>query len=398
MEPRPGSDPDLEAAAGPDPAPAAAPPPDLEPLLEDCRRSLERGDYGQVLRRLEPLVASAPPTTLIGGELQLLMATAWMGQGNSARAIACCHQLKRCRDARLRAQAKDLLAILEAPALERPREWSITLPELSAMEGVQGRMTQIASRRRSRTPDTPPPPPVGPTRANVGFALLVAVLMLVAVLLGGCMQVRTDLHLAGPGRVQVGYVLRADGSRATPWQRQFGEQLAGAGFRLQGSRGGTTSADPLQLWRSPTLPAASALGRLSTDLGHAARLAGLELAPPRLELRERNLLLGVRQTLTMELDLTPLAGAAGLDLAVRVDPVSARAVRQASPLPALAVTGKRAVDWPLQPGALNRLELHCWRWSPLGLGAVLVGLLLGLALALQTLRRAIAPPLPELPA
>ncbi len=387
---------DFGAGAHPDPAPGAEAAA-LEPVLSECRLGLERGDYGQVLRTLEPLVAAYPPATLLGGELQLLMVTAWMGQGNTARAIACCHQLKRCSNAQLRAQARELLAVLEAPALERPREWSITLPELSDAEVVEGRMRQMVSRRRSSKPPPPPPPPVGPTKANVGFVLVVAALMLVAVLLGGCVQVRSEIHLAAPGRIELGYGLQAQGSRATPWQQQFGDFLASEGFRRQGPRRSGAGA-PDQQWHSPVLPAATALERLGGDLEQAARFAGMKLPAPELRLRERNVLIGVRQTLMLELDLTPLAGVSGLDLAVDVDPVSSRAVRQASPLAAQPMPGRQAVRWPLQPGARNRLELRCWRWSALGLGGVAVVLVLALVLALQTLRRSIVPPLPELPA
>ena len=385
-------------ALAPDPSSDPGGQPALEPLLEECRRGLERGDYGQVLRTLEPLAAAHPPATGPGAEIQMLMVTAWMGQGNTARAIACCHQLKRSSNAQLRTQARELLAVLEAPALERPREWSITLPELSDAEVVEGRMRQMVTRRRSKKPPPPPPPPVGPTKANVGFALVVAALMLVAVLLSGCVQVRSEIHFAAPGRLQLGYALASEGVRPTPWQQQFGDYLSGQGFRREGSRRSAARA-PQQHWRSAVLPADEALARLASDLEQAARLGGLAVPPPVLTLQERNLVLGVRQTLAIQLDLTPLEGVSGLDLALDLDPVSLRSVRQATPLPAQPLPARhQAVRWPLQPGALNQLDLRCWRWSPLGLGAVAVGLALGLALALQTLRRSIAPPLPELPA
>ena len=372
---------------------------DLAQVLVECRRNLERGDYGQVLRTLEPLVAPFPPTTPEGAELQMLMATAWMGQGNSARAIACCHQLKRSGNAQLRAQARELLAVLEAPALERPREWSITLPELRDAEALQGRLRQMTSRRRSHKPPPPPPPPVGPTQAPLGFALAVVALTLLAVLLGGCVQVRNEIHFAAPGRLQLGYALSSDGHRATPWQRQFGEVLAGDGFRRVGPTSSLSVQAPQQRWRSPVLPASAALSQLGADLAVAARLGGLELSAPQVQFQERNLLLGVRQSLAIQLDLTPLAGVNGLDLALDLEPVSVRAVRQAAPLAAQRLhTRQPVVRWPLQPGAVNQLQLRCWRWSPLGLGAAGVALVLALVLALQTVRRSIAPPLPQLPA
>ena len=390
MEGGAGSDPDARADKG------SSDP--LEASLLACQRWLEQGDYGRVVRTLEPLVAGHPAGSAVGGQLQLLLATAWMGQGNSARAIACCHQLKRCADAQLRAQARDLLGVLEAPALERPREWSITLPELVDAEAVQGRLTGLASgRRRPAQPPLQAPPPVGPTRANLGFMLAAAALMLLTVLLAGCMEVRGELHLSAPGRVELGVTLHADGPQPTPWQHRFGAYLAGRGLRPMAPRSPTLTGVE-QRWRSAPLPAGAALEAFAADLAQAARLAGLDLPRPRLELRERNVLVGVWQTLAIDLDLSPLAGVRGVDLAMDVDPVSLAAVRQADPIAARPLPGQRAVRWPLQPGALNHLELHCWRWSPLGLGALLIALALAIALALQNLRRRLVPPLPQLPA
>jgi hypothetical protein len=72
-------------------------------------------------------------------------------------------------------------------------------------------------------------------------------------------------------------------------------------------------------------------------------------------------------------------------------------VRLADPGPVQAEAGGR-LRWPLRIGGLNRLEIRCWRWSPLGLGGVAVALLLPLVLGLQRLRRQLGFGLPELPA
>jgi hypothetical protein len=54
--------------------------------------------------------------------------------------------------------------------------------------------------------------------------------------------------------------------------------------------------------------------------------------------------------------------------------------------------------WHLQPGALNQLEVSCWRWSRLGVGALVIALLLALVALLQRLRLAAGFGLPQLPA
>ena len=79
-----------------------------------------------------------------------------------------------------------------------------------------------------------------------------------------------------------------------------------------------------------------------------------------------------------------------------------RAVRLAQPEAALAVTTQTseqppALRWSLRPGAVNVLELSCWRWSRLGLGAVLIALLLILVSWLQRLRLAAGFGPPQLP-
>lgn len=359
-----------------------------------ARRCLERGDYGQALRALEPLVSSFPPATAEGAQIQLLMATAWMGQGNALRAAACCRQVKRCSDATLRAQAKDLLEVLEAPALERPRRWSITLPELGEAESVTGRLQQVARSRRAQRPPPPPAPPVGPTRAPLGFGALVLVLLLISLLLGGCGAVHAELHFHGPGRLQVGQRLeRGPTAVATPWEQGLLQALQQAGLRPEGSS--EPGHDHLQ---GATMPAVQALELLAANLGDAARLAGVELPAPELLWQERNWLVGVQQRLSVAVDLRGADPVPGAAFSLDLEPLQLAAIRQASPESARALPAAGGVRWPLRLGADNHLELACWRWSPLGLGAGLILLALGLVSALGRLRQQLGFGLPQLPA
>lgn len=363
--------------------------------LAPARRALDRGDYGLVLRQLEPLVEQHPPSTPLGAQLQLLMATAWMGLGRSEPAIACCQRIRGCGDAVLRAQAQELQAVLEAPVLRRPREWSLTLPALAEAPPLEGRLQSggVRRRRRSAEPESPPPPPVGPTRPPIGFALVVlVVLTALALLLGGCVQVRAELQFHGPGRLQVAFEQHASGGRPTPWQRQFS-----AGLQRQGLTPVGNAAEPR--WQSDVLPARAALDLLAGSLEQAARLGGVNLPPPALELRERNWLVGVRQQVSLELDLRGIEPLPGLELRLDLEPLRLAAVRLAEPEAARRADAPTArVLWPLRAGALNRLDLASWRWSPLGLGSLLIGLALLLVSLLARLRRALGFGLPELPA
>ncbi len=376
-----------------------------EDPLAEARRALDRGEYGQVLRLLEPLQAERPPLTPDGAELRLLMATALMGQGRTDRAAECCRSLTRCRDEAVRAQAKALLMVLEAPELKRPRDWSMTLPDLSGTTPIEGLGAAAARRKVREQPEGPPPPPVGPTRAPLGFALLVVLLLLLAGLLGGCMEVRTDLRFEGPGRLQVRHHLRSTAGPETPWQRRYAAALeagppalAPVRFRLHRQAGE-------QVLTSPVLPAAQALEALGGSLEVAGDLLGVPLSAPRVQWRERNWLVGVRQELELELDLRSIEAIPGLELAMGLSPLRLAAVQRAGPLPvrpARAGEGEAAdrhrLLWPLQPGSLNVIELHCWRWSGLGLGAATIALVLLLVLGLQSIRLRLGFGLPELPA
>jgi hypothetical protein len=332
--------------------------------------------------------------------VRLLMATAQMGQGDSAAAAASCRSLRACRDSSLRAMARDLQEVLEAPALQRPREWSMTLPSLGDMQPLEGDFKAMArSRRRRRQPDAPPPPPTGPTQAPLGFAVLALVLLLLTALLGGCVQLETQLRLPAPGRLEITQSSLSSTGQPLPWQRQLAEALRDTPLQISAEQG-------RQILRAPVLPAPEALALWRTSLTTGARLAGQSLPEPQLSLRERNWLLGVQQQLELELDLRQLEALPGLQLTLQLEPMRPRAVRRAEPLPALALPQRRGrqpsapprLRWTLQPGALNHLEISCWRWSRLGLGALGVALLLLLVSLLQRLRLAAGFGLPQLPA
>ncbi|MFM7264730.1 MAG: hypothetical protein ACKOZW_03885 [Cyanobium sp.] len=122
--------------------------------LAAARQALERGDYGRVRALLEPVAEREGPRTPVGAGVRLLLATALMGQGDTEKAAEWARAVQDCLDPALRARARDLLFVLEAPALQRPRAWSLTLPDLSIGESLE-RLGPGAARRRT---EEPPPP------------------------------------------------------------------------------------------------------------------------------------------------------------------------------------------------------------------------------------------------
>lgn len=370
-------------------------PDSLTAALADAKLAIERGNYGRAVALLEPLCELHSPLQPPGDMLRLLLATALMGQGQGERAAAYCRSLQGSADPQRRSQARDLLQVLEAPALKRPRDWSLTLPRLDEAPPLEG----VAGRRRSKArpkAEGPPPPPVGPTQSPRGF-LAVVVVVLTALLLGfvlsGCVRVETQIGFGGPGRVHLQHRLEPVAGTPLPFQQRFAAALAAGDPPYHVRQKGATT-----ILLSPLLTPQNALRSLRDTVDQAAELAGLALPPPALDWRETNWLIGVHQHIQFSLDLQSMPSLPGLELRLRLSPIARGAIRTASPHAIQPAGAPHAVIWPLQPGQRNTLEIRCWRWSPLGLGGmvILAGLLL--VVQMQRMRVRLGMGLPELPA
>ncbi|MEB3258807.1 MAG: DUF3153 domain-containing protein [Cyanobacteriota bacterium] len=372
----------------------ASEPDDLSIALAEARVAIEHGNYPRAVALLEPLCEDYPPLQPPGDILRLLLATALMGQGQSERAAACCRSLQRCADPQRRAQARDLLQVLEAPALKRPRDWSLTLPRLDQAPPLEGVGRSGRSRVRQK-PEPPTPPPVGPTQSPRGFAAVVVVLLvafLLGSLLSGCLRVETDLQVVGPGQVRLQHRLRPLANTPLPFQSSFSVALENQDppYRLT-QQGNTT------ILSSPLLTPSTALTSLHSTWAQASALGGFALPPPALDWEETNWLLGVSEHIQMRLDLRTLPSLPGLDLNLRLAPFARRALRVAQPNPVGPTRDPRGWIWHLEPGQVNRLEIRSWRWNPIGLGGVLISLALLLVVLLQRMRVRLGLGLPELP-
>lgn len=370
-------------------------PDPLSSALAEAKEAIDRGDYGRAVRLLEPLSERHSPLQPPGDTVRLLLVTALMGLGEGERAAACCRTLLGCANPQLRAQARDLLQVLEAPALRRPRNWSLTLPRLDQAAPLEGIALGAARSPRRPAAAEPPPPPVGPTRNPRGFVavvVLVLVALLLSNLLAGCMRVETELGFTSPGRLRLSHRLEAIAGARLPFQERWAAALAGGEPPYAVRTGGAVT-----VLTSPELPFSEAQASLAQALALAGAQAGIALPEPRLDLREVNWLLGVRQQVRIGLDLRSLPSLPGLQLSLRLTPLSLGAIHGAAPLPARPAAEAKAVIWPLLPGQPNTLEIQTWRWHPLGLGglAILVGLVV--VVQLQRMRVRLGLGLPELP-
>ena len=337
---------------------------------------LERGDYGQALELLTPLVDLHPISTPAGSQVRFLMITSWMGQGQNEQALTMARALSRSGDVDKRQQAKQLVNILDAPSLERPDSWTMRLPPLE-VTATGGSPPAVSSQRRSRKPKPPPPPPTGPTRAPaVGFAVVViAVLAGLTLLLSGCVRIDADLELTGPDRMELIWQVQSINDQPMPWQRKFEQNLRRELPQLH-----IEHPSPGRQRITPGVQSSRDLNLLlQTMVTLAGRSAGVEqLPPPEFNLVERNWLVGIEQHLHLNLDLRHLPDIPGLEVNLRID--------------------HGQIQHTVHSGEQVELDQSRWRWSPLGLGSLLIVVLMGCSLLLQGVRRKLGFGFPELPA
>lgn len=103
--------------------------------------AFERGNYQTSVQRLETAYSLVTPSTRLGGEVGIWLVTAYQAASQITDAhreadllkIALCTKLSQHPHPEIRKQGKRLLYILQAPALKRPKEWMVEIPDLGAL-------------------------------------------------------------------------------------------------------------------------------------------------------------------------------------------------------------------------------------------------------------------------
>ena len=101
---------------------------------ETGKTALERGDYRLSIENLEQAIELIGAGSLIGGEAQIWLVTAYQAAGRQEDAIALCEKITVHPHSRIREKATNVLYIMKAPRLERPQEWMVEIPELASTE------------------------------------------------------------------------------------------------------------------------------------------------------------------------------------------------------------------------------------------------------------------------
>ena len=151
--------------------------------LQAGKQALERGQYRLSVEELEAAIALVNLGSKQGGEAQLWLVMAYQAAGRLAEAQSLCRKLIHHPDPHLKKQGKQVLYILEAPSLSRPKEWMTEIPDLTQTEANRPSYVQ-ATRSPKKPKEVSPIVFEDTSRMNTkdnGFILAAIVLILILV-------------------------------------------------------------------------------------------------------------------------------------------------------------------------------------------------------------------------
>ena len=111
------------------------------------KQALERGQYRQSIEYLETAKDLVMPNSRRAGEAKVWLVTAYQAANKIDEAIALARELITHPDLKTREQAQRILYIIQAPKLERPKEWMSEIPDLA--EADRGASRYVSAKQKT---------------------------------------------------------------------------------------------------------------------------------------------------------------------------------------------------------------------------------------------------------
>jgi hypothetical protein len=109
--------------------------------FQAAKNAFDRGNYREAAAGFEQTLARVNPNSILGGEVQMWLVTAYQAKGQLSEAIALCKKLTHHPDLKTRKEGKRILYILEAPKLKSHPEWLTQIPDLTGLSEGETRNT-----------------------------------------------------------------------------------------------------------------------------------------------------------------------------------------------------------------------------------------------------------------
>ena len=146
------------------------------------KEALERGQYRLSIKYLESAKNLAAFNSRRGGKAGIWLVTAYQAANQIEAAIALAQELIVHPDLQTREQAQRILYIMQAPKLERPKEWMSEIPDLAAAEPGASRYVGAKKRKPPKPPqveleDLEPAPTEVKDKDFMWFTLVLVILI-----------------------------------------------------------------------------------------------------------------------------------------------------------------------------------------------------------------------------
>ena len=355
--------------------------------IKAVEAALDKGDYNFCVNVLDPLLLDYQSETETGGQLRLLLVTAYMGKGNEKEAINICKTLIHNKKESVRQQAKQLLSILEAPHLPRPSNWSVEIPKID----MEPSLKSSFSKRREKK-EKINHPPTGPTKGlGFGFSITTLfIILLLTLLLSGCVDISTELNVTGPDRLKISLDIDSHSGESIQWQKAFKENLSEEHSLLR-----LKSNLLNQHYESPTIRFEEANQLLQQIASAASKTSGFEIRKPVIITNNKNWIIGTNQNFKIYFDLRELPKIPGVKINLIINDISSKNNLQTKPIESSFEKSLTVI--PVEIGKINQLDISSWKWNQISVGIIFIISLIFLSLSLQRFRLLMGFGFPELP-
>ena len=362
---------------------------DIASAIKTAEAALDRGDYNSCIELVDPLLLTFQEDTAIGGQLRLLIVTAYMGKGDEERAINVCKALTHNKKESVRQQAKQLLSILEAPNLPIPSNWSVEIPKIEMEPSLKSSFRKTKKKKEEERINHPP---TGPTKnLDFGFSIIaLLIILLLTFFLSGCVDISTGLCVTGPDRLKISLDIDSNSGESIPWQMEFEDNLTKEHTILK-----IQTYEDKQHFESPTIRFEEANKLLKQIASIASNTSGFNINEPELITNNKNWIIGTSQNLKIYLDLRELPKIPGLKINIIVNDIGNKNNFSSKPIEPTYKNG--FTIFPLEIGQVNQLEISNWKWNQISVGIILIIALILLSLSLQRFRLQMGFGFPELP-
>ncbi len=357
----------------------------LASAIKTAEAALDKGDYSLCIKIVDPYLLDSQAETATGGQLRLLIVTAYIGRGDEQKAINICQTLINNKKESVRQQARQLLSILDAPHLPRPSNWSVEIPKIEMEPSLKSSFRKTKKERIIH-------PPTGPTKSlDFGFSIItLLIIFLLTFLLSGCVDISTNLSVTGPDRLKISLDIDSNSGKSIPWQTEFEDNLTKEHSILK-----RQTHEDKQHFESPTIRFEEANRLLQQIALVASKTSGFNINKPEIITNNKNWIIGTSQNFKIYFDLRGIPKIPGLKINIILHEIGNKNNFETKPLQSTLKKG--LTYFPLEIGEINKMEISNWKWNQISVGIIFIIALTLLSLSLQRLRLKMGFGFPELP-